>query len=77
MKLDDLLREPSARDLAYYRFNREERHLAAILFHILNHPGYVERLLKIVPAPWPWTINEKEFGIYLEYTAIPAISGIA
>jgi hypothetical protein len=68
IRLKDILIGPSSNDQPYYQFNREERHLAGILFYILNHRGYVERLLKTVPAQWPWDINEKEFGIYLEYS---------
>lgn len=68
MNLRDLARTSSAPDRPYFEFDREERHLAGILFHILNYSGYVERLLKTVPAPWSWRRNEKEFGIYLEYS---------
>jgi hypothetical protein len=64
-------RPKSLRDLAglnvpYYDFNREERHLGAILFHLLNRPGNVDRLFAL--ADIKWLVEPKEFGIYFEYS---------
>jgi hypothetical protein len=50
----------------YFKFNREERHYAAILFHILNHADNAERALRSVQSDWK--PKDGEFGIYLEYS---------
>ena len=54
-------------DRPYYEFNREERHLAAILFHVLANPENVRCLLK-AHCPPSWKISEPQFGIYFEYS---------
>jgi len=53
---------------AYLLFNREERHLAAILFYVLNLPGteFIAKVLHL--AGCEWTINPDEFGIYFEFS---------
>jgi hypothetical protein len=66
MNLRELVKAVSEPSLPYYEFNREERHLAAILFHILNQTGYVNRFLKALDCDWQ--IKDKEFGIYFEYS---------
>jgi hypothetical protein len=53
-------------DEPLFYFNREERHLAAVLFHILNHKDNVARVLKSTKRGWE--INPEEFGIYFEYS---------
>jgi hypothetical protein len=60
------LRVLAGRDQPYHAFNREERHLAAILFHLLSLPGNVERLFAL--AKCYWQIKENEFGVYFEYS---------
>lgn len=61
---------PNFRDLLplesdYVDFNREERQFAAILYHLLLHPGGVERFLALVGAPMP---SAGEPQVYFEYT---------
>jgi hypothetical protein len=53
-------------DEPYFQFNREERHLAAILFHLLNHKDNAERVLQ--RAEPDWKVNPAEFGVYFEYS---------
>ncbi len=53
-------------DKPYFQFDREERHLAAILFHLLNHKDNAERALR--SAERDWKINPAEFGVYFEYS---------
>src|SRR5665213_3535942 len=53
-------------DEPYFKFNREERHLAAILFYLLNSSDNAERVLRSVDPTWK--INPEEFGIYFEYS---------
>jgi hypothetical protein len=53
----------------YYEFNREERHLAAILFHVLAQPENVRRLLKFVIG-CDWEVHQMQFGIYFEYSLL-------
>jgi hypothetical protein len=53
-------------DEPYFQFDREERHLAAILFHLLNHRDNAERALHSVEPGWK--INPEEFGVYFEYS---------
>ena|ERR1700722_17748943 len=66
MNLRNLINTSSAPERPYYEFNREERHLAGILFFILNQPGILERALTVLDCSWK--INPKQFGIYLEYS---------
>jgi hypothetical protein len=66
MNLRDLINTSSAPERPYYEFNREERHLAGILFFILNQPGVLERALPALDCNWK--MNKEEFGIYLEYS---------
>ena len=60
------LRQLARIDEPYFQFDREERHLAGILFHLLNYKDNVERALQSVEAGWK--INPAEFGVYLEYS---------
>jgi len=60
------LRQLVGIDEPYFKFNREERHYAAILFHILNHADNAERALRSVQSDWK--PKDGEFGIYLEYS---------
>src|SRR5271163_1288764 len=60
------LRQLVGIDDLYFQFDREERHLAAILFHILNHEDNAE--LALHSADNNWNLNKAEFGIYLEYS---------
>ncbi len=60
------LRQLVGIDEPYFQFDREERHLAGILFHLLNHKDNAERLL--CSAAPGWRINPAEFGVYLEYS---------
>jgi hypothetical protein len=53
-------------DEPYFQFDREERHMAAILFHLLNHKDNAERALRWVESDRE--INPAEFGVYLEYS---------
>ena len=53
-------------DEPYFQFDREERHLAAILFHLLNHKDNAERALRSTERDWK--VNPAEFGVYLEYS---------
>lgn len=66
MSLRDMMKDGSMSEPPYYEFNREERHLAGILFHILASPGMRERALKALHCDWK--INDAEFGMYLEYS---------
>ncbi len=50
---------------SYYEIDREERHLAAILFHLLQTPVNRDALLKC--SGCDWKIIPDEFGIYFEY----------
>ena len=52
MNLRDLINTSSAPERPYYEFNREERHLAGILFFILNQPGVLERALPALDCNW-------------------------
>jgi len=53
----------------YYKLNREERHLGAILFHLLQHKPNCEWLLKSAGCNGQgWDIVEDHFGIYFEYS---------
>jgi hypothetical protein len=60
------LRQLVGSDEPYFQFDREERHLAAILFHILNYKDNAQRALH--SADSNWNINRSEFGVYLEYS---------
>jgi hypothetical protein len=60
------LRQLAGIDEPYFQFDREERHLAAILFHLLNHKDNAERALRSTEREWK--INPVEFGVYLEYS---------
>jgi hypothetical protein len=60
------LRQLVESDEPYFQFDREERHYAAILFHILNHEDNAELALR--SADRNWNLNKSEFGIYLEYS---------
>jgi hypothetical protein len=60
------LRQLVGIDEPYFQFDREERHLAAILFHILNYKDNAERALR--SAEPDWKIDPAEFGVYLEYS---------
>jgi hypothetical protein len=52
----------------YYKFNREERHLAAILFYLLQTEENVHELLNFAHCgDWPPIVPE-QFGIYFEYS---------
>ncbi len=42
----------------YYLFNREERHLAALLFHVLCYENNIRRLLDGLGLDWPVVPNE-------------------
>lgn len=66
MSLRDMMKDGSMSEPPYYEFNREERHLAGILFHILASLGMRERALKALHCDWK--INDAEFGMYLEYS---------
>jgi hypothetical protein len=50
----------------YHAFNREERHLAAVLFHLLSHRRNVELLFALAGIAWP--VDESAFGVYFEYS---------
>jgi len=50
----------------YFQFDREERHLAAILFHLLNYKDNAEHALHW--AKPDWRINPAEFGGYFDYS---------
>jgi hypothetical protein len=60
------LRQLARIDDPYFQFVREERHMAAVLFHLLNYKDNAERALQSVERDWK--INPGEFGIYLEYS---------
>jgi hypothetical protein len=60
------LRQLVGIDEPYFQLDREERHLAAILFCILNYKDNAERALH--SGDLNWNINPAEFGIYLEYS---------
>lgn len=66
MSLRQMIQGASSTERPYYEFNREERHLAGILFHILALTGLRERALKALECDWK--INDAEFGVYLEYS---------
>jgi hypothetical protein len=61
------LRELVGVDEPYFKFNREERQYAAILFYLLNHANNAERALDAVKN-CNWKLKNDEFGIYLEYS---------
>jgi hypothetical protein len=52
----------------YYRINREERNLAAILYHLLLFDNNLKKFLVQINSTFP--IKEKETGIYFEYAFI-------
>jgi len=60
------LRQLVGTDEPYFQFDREERQMAAILFHLLNHNDNAERVIRSVEPDWK--INPAEFGIYFEYS---------
>jgi hypothetical protein len=60
------LRQLVGIDEPYFQFAREERHMAAILFHLLNHKDNAERALRSVQPEWK--INHGEFAVYFEYS---------
>ena len=60
------LRQLVGIDEPYFEFDREERQMAAILFHLLHHKDNAERVLH--SAASEWKINPAEFGIYFEYS---------
>lgn len=55
-------------DRPYFQINREERHLAAILFHILNLPDTDNVTLLLQRAGCDWRLDKEEFGVYFEYS---------
>jgi len=50
----------------YFLFNREERHLAGVLFHLLCVRGNAKRLCSQLRPDWP--ARDDEIGVYLEYS---------
>ncbi|PYU96193.1 MAG: hypothetical protein DMG25_02470, partial [Acidobacteria bacterium] len=60
------LRELARNNEPYFQFDREERHMAGILFHLLNHKDNAERVVH--KAERNWEINLAEFGVYLDYS---------
>ncbi|TPG57829.1 hypothetical protein EAH89_10460 [Roseomonas nepalensis] len=50
----------------YFLFNREERHLAGVLFHLLCLGDNADRLCSRLCPNWP--VRKEEFGVYLEYS---------
>jgi hypothetical protein len=56
---------PEVKGEPYSKINREERHLAAILFHLLQIPFNLDALLKYACCE-KWKIDCEEFGIYFE-----------
>jgi hypothetical protein len=60
------LRQLAGIDEPYFQFGREERHLAGILFYLLNHKDNAERAIRSVEPDW--RISPAEFGVYLEYS---------
>jgi hypothetical protein len=52
----------------YMSIAREERHLGAVLFHVLSLPyaNNVEKLLKRIACDWQ--IDPDQFGIYFEFS---------
>lgn len=63
------LRELTTINDPYHKFNREERHLAAILFHLLQDYENVRSLLTLAKLDWEIR-SQEEFGIYFEYALI-------
>jgi hypothetical protein len=50
----------------YFLFNREERHLAAVLFHLLCHG---KNLARLVHSRRPdWAVLPNECGVYFDYS---------
>ncbi|MGO9449648.1 MAG: hypothetical protein ACLQDV_01195 [Candidatus Binataceae bacterium] len=57
----------------YFKFNREERQLSAVLFFLLNQRGNVTRLVKNLASGWPLSDpveDHPDFGIYVEYSLL-------
>ncbi|MBA7619585.1 hypothetical protein ES703_26924 [subsurface metagenome] len=50
---------------SYSAINREERNLAAILYHLLLSNNNLDRFLALIECPFD--VVESEMGIYLEY----------
>lgn len=53
-------------DWPYFLFTREERHFAAVLFHLLCLPGNAQALLDAFGTGW--TFDDTEGGVYFEYS---------
>jgi hypothetical protein len=52
----------------YFLFNREERHLAAVLFHLLCHG---ENLTRLIHSRRPdWTVMPDECGVYFDFSLL-------
>jgi hypothetical protein len=54
------------RENPYFKINREERHLSAILFHLLALPGNIEKLSQYAGCDWEFDPNKCE--VYFEYS---------
>ena len=52
----------------YFCFNREERHLAAVLFHLLCLGDNIERLIQSRGLGRDWEVMLEECGVYFEYS---------
>jgi hypothetical protein len=57
----------------YCLFNREERHLAGVLFHLLCLGGNAKRLCSRLRPDWP--ARDDELGVYLEYSYLRDVWG--
>jgi hypothetical protein len=52
----------------YHAINREERNLAALLYHALLLPGNLERFLRVIECPF--ALREDEAAVYFEYALL-------
>jgi hypothetical protein len=61
--------EPPGTAKPYFKFDREERQLAAILFHLFQQPKNRKTILTIAGCDGgDWGIKDDQFGIYFDYS---------
>jgi len=55
---------------AYFKIDREERNIAAILYHILlsKWPDNLNKFLQLIPGMSSIAMNDRGVGIYFEYS---------
>ena len=67
-QIDDFDFRRFVKNERYSGINREERHYAAVLFHLLTRPDNVKRVLDY--ALCHWQFNPDDYEVYFEFSYI-------